>query len=60
MKEHWNWKKQLADLAAILVGNTVYAFAVAAFVLPNGLILGGSTGRLAACRWSGSWRRSTR
>ena len=44
MKEHWNWKKQLADLAAILVGNTVYAFAVAAFVLPNGLILGGSTG----------------
>ena len=44
MKDQWNWKKQLVDLAAILFGNAVYGFAVAAFVLPNDLILGGSTG----------------
>jgi len=36
--------KRLADIAAILLGNAVYALAVVAFVLPNDLIMGGSTG----------------
>jgi uncharacterized membrane-anchored protein YitT (DUF2179 family) len=42
MKTHW--KKQLGGLAAIFLGNAIYALAVAAFILPNGLITGGSTG----------------
>ena len=45
-----NWKKQLGDLLAILLGNAVYALAVAAFILPNGLITGGSTGLALVAR----------
>lgn len=36
--------QELKKLAVILTGNTVLAFGVAAFVIPNGLISGGSTG----------------
>ena len=40
MKEKLDWK----SLIWILAGNTTYALAVAMFVLPNGLITGGTTG----------------
>ena len=45
-----DWKKQLAGLGAILLGNAVYALAVAAFILPNGLITGGGTGLALVAR----------
>lgn len=45
-----NWKKQLGDLLVILLGNALYALAVAAFILPNGLITGGSTGLALVAR----------
>lgn len=35
-----NWKK----ITMVLAGNTVYALAVSLFILPNGLITGGTTG----------------
>ena len=35
-----NWKK----ITAVLAGNTVYALAVSLFILPDGLITGGTTG----------------
>lgn len=35
-----NWK----NLCLILLGNTIYALAVAVFILPNNLITGGTTG----------------
>ena len=38
------WKKGLRDLVVILLGNALYALAAAAFILPNSLITGGSTG----------------
>ena len=34
----------LRKLALILLGNTIYALAVTMFILPNGLITGGTTG----------------
>lgn len=34
----------LKKIAAVLAGNTVYALAVSLFILPNGLITGGTTG----------------
>lgn len=34
----------LKNIALILIGNTIYAFAVIAFILPNKLITGGTTG----------------
>lgn len=43
-RERAGWKKGMGDLAAILLGNALYALAAAAFILPNGLITGGSTG----------------
>lgn len=36
--------KQLKKLALILAGNTLYAVAVSLFILPGGLITGGTTG----------------
>ena len=45
-----DWKKQLRDLLAILLGNALYALAVAAFILPNHLITGGSTGLALVAR----------
>lgn len=39
-----DYKKQFQKLCIILFGNTLYAVAVALFILPNGLITGGTTG----------------
>ncbi len=50
MEKRDNWRKQAGDLTAILLGNALYALAVAAFVLPNGLITGGSTGLALVAR----------
>lgn len=37
-------KKTLRNVMGILIGNTIYALAVLLFIVPNGLITGGSTG----------------
>ncbi len=37
-------KSLLKNILLILLGNTIYALAVTMFILPNGLITGGSTG----------------
>lgn len=42
MKE--NWKKSLETAACVLLGNMVLAVAVAAFIVPHGIIMGGATG----------------
>lgn len=34
----------LKNIALVLMGNTIYAVAVASFILPNGMISGGTTG----------------
>ena len=34
----------MKNLLYILAGNTIYALAVTLFILPNGLITGGTTG----------------
>jgi uncharacterized membrane-anchored protein YitT (DUF2179 family) len=34
----------LKDIALVLLGNSIYALAVTMFIIPNGLITGGSTG----------------
>ena len=40
----WN---NVKGILWILAGNTAYALAVTMFILPNGLITGGTTGRVA-------------
>ena len=35
---------RIKQLAAIALGNLLVAFAVTAFIVPHGLVLGGSTG----------------
>ena len=35
---------RVKDIISVLIGNTMFAFAVAFFVLPNGLAMGGGTG----------------
>lgn len=37
-------KKTIKNIIGILLGNTIYALAVILFIVPNGLITGGSTG----------------
>ena len=44
MNQNHSVRKILANLAMILLGNTIYALAVAMFILPGGLITGGTTG----------------
>lgn len=39
-----NWKKYMSTVAGVLLGNAVLAFTVAAFIVPNGIIMGGATG----------------
>ena len=39
-----SWKHHLTMILSILIGNTLLAFGVCAFVVPNGIMLGGSTG----------------
>lgn len=36
--------KQVLNFLMIILGNTLYALAVVLFILPNGLVTGGSTG----------------
>ena len=36
--------KDIKNIIGILIGNTIYALAVAMFILPNNLITGGTTG----------------
>jgi uncharacterized membrane-anchored protein YitT (DUF2179 family) len=38
------WKRHLQMILSVLVGNVLLAFGVCAFVVPNGIMLGGSTG----------------
>lgn len=38
------WKQNLGMILSILAGNILLAFGVCAFVVPNGIMLGGSTG----------------
>ena len=39
-----DWKHNLYVIASVLLGNVLLAFGVCAFVVPNGIMLGGSTG----------------
>lgn len=39
-----NWKAKAKKLGLILLGNAIYSFAVAFFVLPHDLLTGGTTG----------------
>lgn len=39
-----NWGKTLFTLAGVLLGNIILAFAVAAFIVPTGIVMGGATG----------------
>lgn len=36
--------KNMKNIAGIFIGNTIYALGIVLFVLPNGLIMGGTTG----------------
>jgi uncharacterized membrane-anchored protein YitT (DUF2179 family) len=38
------WKHNLYVIISVLIGNVLLAFGVCAFVVPNGIMLGGSTG----------------
>ena len=44
MNQNHSVHKILLNLAMILLGNTIYALAVTMFILPGGLITGGTTG----------------
>ncbi len=39
-----NLHKQIKNISSILLGNTLYALGLVAFILPNTIIMGGSTG----------------
>lgn len=39
-----SWQKRLITTACILIGNAMLAFLVAAFILPHGIPMGGTTG----------------
>lgn len=39
-----NWGKTYITLAGVLLGNIILAVAVAAFIVPNGIVMGGATG----------------
>lgn len=39
-----NWKKSMETVVCVLLGNAVLAFTVAAFLVPQGIIMGGATG----------------
>ena len=45
-----NWKAKARKLGLILLGNAIYSFAVAFFVLPHDMLTGGTTG-LALIAW---------
>lgn len=48
MSKPKNLTSYLTSLAAILIGNTIYCLGIVAFLLPNSIITGGTTG-LALC-----------
>ncbi len=39
-----NWRKSLETIISVLLGNVFLAVAVAAFIVPHGIIMGGATG----------------
>ena len=39
-----NWRKSLETIICVLLGNIALAVAVGAFIVPHGIITGGSTG----------------
>lgn len=39
-----DWRKNIETVIGVLVGNMILAFAVAAFLVPHGIIMGGATG----------------
>ena len=39
-----SWGKTIKIILGVLAGNLVLSFAVAAFIVPNGIIMGGATG----------------
>ncbi len=39
-----NWRKSLETILCVLLGNMILAVAVGAFIVPHGIIMGGSTG----------------
>ena len=43
-----SWGKTIKTILGVLVGNLVLSFAVAAFTVPNGIIMGGATGEPVA------------
>ena len=45
-----NRKKFVLDVALILAANTIYALGVVMFLLPNGFIMGGTTGLALAAQ----------
>ena len=56
-----SWGKTIKTILGVLVGNLVLSFAVAAFTVPNGIIMGGATGiGLRCCSFSVQyfWERS--
>ena len=38
------WRKSLETVICVLLGNVILSVAVAAFVVPHGIIMGGATG----------------
>lgn len=44
MNEKKTWKQTASSLLAVVVGNALYALTVAVFLLPSGLVTGGTTG----------------
>lgn len=38
------WIKRILEILVVILGNCIYAFGVAMFIMPGGLITGGSTG----------------
>lgn len=46
MNEFW---KRVLETCVVILGNCLYAFGVAMFIVPGGLITGGTTGIAAVC-----------
>ena len=46
MNEFW---KRVLETCVVILGNCLYAFGVAMFIVPGGLITGGTTGIRAVC-----------
>ncbi len=54
MKKDWNWKERMTGMFLVVLGNLLYALTVKFFLIPGGLVTGGSTGiALAVHHFSG-------